>query len=125
MTPRLVDTSRLALALRAFSDERDWDQFHTPKNLAMALSVEASELLEPFQWLTPDESRDVASDPRRSAQVADELADVLIYLVRLADVLGIDLDLAVATKLAANADKYPVDRSRGSAAKYTDVSRKT
>src|SRR4051812_27073196 len=118
----LVDTSRLAGALRGFSAERDWDQFHTPKNLAMALSVEAAELLEPFQWLTPQQSLDVASDPHRAQQIADELADVLIYLVRLADVLSIDLNEAVTIKLGANATKYPVERSRGSAAKYTDFS---
>jgi len=118
----LIDTSRLASALRQFSAERDWDQFHTPKNLAMALSVEVAELLEPFQWLTPQQSLDVASDPERAHQVADELADVLIYLVRLADILAIDLNGAVTAKLATNAVKYPVDRSRGSAAKYGDFS---
>jgi len=118
----LVDTSRLAGALRGFSAERDWDQFHTPKNLAMALSVEAAELLEPFQWLTPQQSLALASDPERAQQVADELADVFIYLVRLADILAIDLNDAVTAKLATNAVKYPVERSRGSAAKYTDFS---
>jgi dCTP diphosphatase len=118
----LVDTSRLAEALRAFSVERDWNRFHTPKNLAMALSVETAELLEPFQWLTPQQSLDVALDPQRAQQVADELADVLIYLVRLADILAIDLNQAVATKLATNGTKYPVAQSRGSAAKSTDFS---
>jgi NTP pyrophosphatase (non-canonical NTP hydrolase) len=122
VSERLVDTSMLALALRQFSAERDWDQFHTPKNLAMALSVEVAELLEPFQWLTPRQSLDVSSDPLRAQQVADELADVLIYLVRLADILGIDLNEAVTTKLAANAIRYPVERTRGSAAKAADFS---
>jgi dCTP diphosphatase len=119
---RLVDTSRLALTLRAFSAERDWDQFHTPKNLAMALAVEAAELLEPFQWLTPRQSCDVVANPQLTQDIADELADVLIYLVRLADVLAIDLNDAVTTKLATNATKYPIAQSRGSAAKYTDFS---
>ena len=107
MNQGLVDTSRLASALRAFSAERDWDQFHTPKNLAMALSVEAAELLEPFQWLTPQQSLDVASDPQRAQHIADELADVLIYLVRLADILDIDLNEAVTTKLGNNAYQIP------------------
>jgi dCTP diphosphatase len=122
VSERLVDTSALASALRAFSAERDWDQFHTPKNLAMALSVEVAELLEPLQWLTPQQSLEVASDPERAQHIADELADVLIYLVRLADILAIDLNDAVTTKLAANAMKYPVERSRGSTAKSTDFS---
>jgi NTP pyrophosphatase (non-canonical NTP hydrolase) len=116
----MIDVTHLALVLREFSAERDWDQFHTPKNLAMALPVEAAELLEVFQWLTPEQSADIKTDPVRSKRVAEELADILIYLVRLADVLGIDLNQAVADKLAANARKYPVDRARGSAAKYTE-----
>ena len=120
MEAPLVDVTNLAEALRAFSAERDWGRFHTPKNLATALSVEAAELLEPFQWLTPEESAEVADDPERRARAAEELADVLIYLVRLSDVLGVDLGDAVAAKLAANARKYPVERAKGSAAKYTE-----
>ena len=120
MDSPLVEVRNLAEVLRAFSAERDWDRFHTPKNLAIALSVEAAELLEPFQWLTPEQSITIATDPDRAAPIAGELADVLIYLVRLADVLGIDLNDAVTQKLAANTARYPVDRSRGSAAKYTE-----
>ena len=112
----MPDVDALTRRLRAFAVERDWDQFHTPKNLAMALSVEAAELLELFQWLTPEQSRQVGNDLPHNA-VADELADVMIYLVRLADVLGIDLDAAVETKLAKNAAKYPADVVRGSASK--------
>lgn len=92
--------------LRDFAAERDWEQFHTPKNLAMALSVEASELLEIFQWLTPEESRAVMS-VARADDVRDEIADVMIYLLRLADVLGIDIDEVVATKVARNAERFP------------------
>jgi dCTP diphosphatase len=120
MASALIDTQNLILTLRTFAAERDWDQFHTPKNLAIALSVEAAELLEPFQWLTPEQSRSITGDHERAAQVAEELADVLIYLVRLADVLNVDLNEAVATKLTVNAEKYPVDRTRGSAEKYTE-----
>lgn len=104
--------------LRKFVAERDWDQFHSPKNLAMALSVEAAELLEHFQWLTEAESGRLP--PGKRAQVRDEMADVLVYLVRLADKLEVDLLEAAAEKIAKNALKYPADRVRGSMKKYTD-----
>ncbi|HEU4618132.1 MAG TPA: nucleotide pyrophosphohydrolase [Gammaproteobacteria bacterium] len=112
-----MDIGKLKQDLRAFASERDWDRFHSPKNLSMALSVEAAELLEHFQWLTEDESRDLPQDVK--AQVAEELADVQIYLVRLADKLGVDLEAAVAAKLEVNRRKYPADVVRGKAAKYT------
>jgi dCTP diphosphatase len=104
--------------LREFSAERDWDQFHSPKNLAMALSVEAAELLEHFQWLTEEQSAALPADTL--AVVAQEVADVQIFLVRLADKLDIDLDAAVAAKMADNERKYPVDKARGNARKYTE-----
>ncbi|MBJ37097.1 MAG: nucleotide pyrophosphohydrolase [Gammaproteobacteria bacterium] len=100
-----------------FSDERDWGQFHSPKNLAMALSVEASEIVEHFQWKTEADSATLDADTRGA--VADEIADVLIYLVRLADRLGIDPLDAAANKLRKNAEKYPADKSRGRSDKYT------
>ena len=103
--------------LRAFAAARDWDQFHAPKNLAMALMVEAAELAEHFQWLTADESGRLGA--RAKAEVMDELADVLIYLVRLADKLDIDLARATRRKMAKNRAKYPAARVRGSAQKYT------
>lgn len=103
-------------ALRAFAAERDWDQFHSPRNLATALSVEAAELLEPFQWLTDEQSRRLPPDAR--AAVEQELADVLLYLVRLADKLDVDLAAAARAKIARNAEKYPVEKSRGSSRKY-------
>ena len=103
--------------VRAFSAERDWEQFHTPKNLAMAMSVEASEVVEHFQWMTPDESRNL--DEAGTSAVSLELADVLIYLVRLGDVLGIDLLDAAQRKLALNARKYPAAVVRGRSDKYT------
>ena len=112
------DLENLRDELRAFARERDWEQFHSPKNLAMALAVESAELLEHFQWLTEAESSALA--PERQEAVAAELCDVLFYLVRLADRLDVDLAAASAAKLAANADKYPVDRVRGSARKYDE-----
>ena len=108
----------LAGALLQFAEERDWEQFHTPKNMAMALSVEAAELLEVFQWLTPEQSADLTADQR--AAVDEEIADVFIYLVRLCDLLGIDLMDAAWRKLDKNREKYPADKVRGSASKYTE-----
>jgi dCTP diphosphatase len=102
--------------LRAFAAARDWDQFHSPRNLATALAVEAAELLEPFQWLTDEQSR--ALPPETRAAVEEELADVLLYLVRLADRLDIDLATAARAKIARNGEKYPVEKARGSSRKY-------
>lgn len=113
----LVEVSRLQEAVTAFARERDWEPFHSPKNLAMALTGEVGELVELFQWLSEEASRNVGRDSATARPVRDELADVLIYLVRLAAVLEVDLDEAVRSKLATNAVKYPVERSRGSAAK--------
>ena len=109
----------LAGRLRAFAEERDWEQFHSPKNLSMALAVEAAELLEHFQWLTEQES--LALPPARRAAVAEELADVFIYLIRLADRLGIDLLEAAGAKMAKNAVRYPVAKSRGHKKKYSEL----
>jgi NTP pyrophosphatase (non-canonical NTP hydrolase) len=105
--------------LRKFAAARDWDQFHSPKNLAMALSAEAGELLELFQWVTEEQSRALAPEARAAA--AEEIADVLLYLVRLGDQLGIDPAAAARQKLVANAQKYPVDKARGIAKKYTEL----
>jgi len=110
--------SSLTQRLRAFAAERDWDPFHTPKNLAMALTGEAGELAAEFQWLTEAESRDL--DPERRERVRQEAADVLLYLVRLADKLDFDLLDAAAEKMALNARRYPADQVRGSARKYTE-----
>jgi len=103
--------------LREFARERDWEQFHSPKNLAMALAVEAAELLEIFQWL--DEAASGSLPDADLDRAAQEIADVQIYLARIADVLGIDIAAAVAAKLEINRRKYPADRVRGSASKYT------
>ncbi len=103
--------------LAAFAAERDWDQFHSPKNLVMALSVEASELVEEFQWLTEQQSQSL--DAERRERVRLELADVFIYLLRISDRLGIDLCAAAEAKIVLNERKYPVDRVRGDSRKYT------
>jgi NTP pyrophosphatase (non-canonical NTP hydrolase) len=108
--------SELRDSLRAFAAERDWDQFHSPRNLATALAVEAAELLEPFQWLTDEQGRDLPPDVR--ASVEEELADVLLYLVRLADKLDVELLAAARAKIVRNGEKYPVEKSRGSSRKY-------
>jgi len=102
--------------LRVFAAEREWEPFHTPKNLAMALSVEAAEVLEHFQWLTPEASMQL--DPETRAGVREELADVLLYLVRLADRLEVDLIDAAHDKMRVNALRYPVERARGRSRKY-------
>jgi len=106
----------LGARLEAFAAERDWDQFHNPKNLAMALAGEVGELIEHFQWLTPDEAANLPPDTRED--VALEAADVLLFLIRLCDKLDIDLGAAAERKLALNAVKYPVAASRGRATKY-------
>ena len=115
----LVEVAALQQAVARFALERDWDRFHSPKNLAMALAAEAGELLELFQWLSEAESREAARDPATARAVRDEMADVLVYLVRLAAVLEVDLDEALRSKLASNAAKYPVALARGNARKYS------
>jgi NTP pyrophosphatase (non-canonical NTP hydrolase) len=104
--------------LRRFASDRDWDQYHSPKNLASALIVEAAELLEHFQWMTEDASKSPTT--KQLARVREEMADVLIYLIRLADKLNIDLLLATRQKVEKNALKYPADKVRGSSRKYSD-----
>ena len=100
-----TDLQQLTQALRDFAEARDWEQFHSPKNLASPLSVEAAELLEHFQWLTEAQSRDVPADKR--AEIGTEIADVFLYLLQLADKLGIDLMEAARSKMLVNARKYP------------------
>lgn len=110
-----LDISALQELLRRFAAERDWEQFHSPKNLAMALSVEAAEIVEIFQWLT--ETQSASPDAATRAAVAEEIADVQIYLARLADQLDINIPEAVDRKMSINIQKYPADQVRGSAAK--------
>lgn len=121
MTAPAIDSlDTLRLRLREFALARAWERYHTPKNLVMALSVEMAELLEPFQWLTVEESQDLS--PEQHEAVRQEIADVLIYLTRLADLLEIDLLQAASDKLAINTRKYPVEKAHGNALKYSDFS---
>ena len=115
---RLIDVKGLSEALAAFSAERDWDQYHSPKNLVMALTSEVGELTEVFQWLSEAQSKSAATNPDTATAVREELADVTLYLVRLASVLGVDLNEAVTLKLQKNALKYPADKARGTHKKY-------
>jgi NTP pyrophosphatase (non-canonical NTP hydrolase) len=116
MPPSIDSLEDLRAKLDTFATERDWDQFHNPKNLAMALTAEAGELLEHFQWLTPGQAANLAPETREA--VALECADVLLFLIRLADKLDIDLVAAADKKMQLNAQKYPVEKSRGVATKY-------
>ena len=99
--------------LRRFVDERDWHRFHSPKNLAMALAIEAAELMEHFQWISIEDSRDLANQPEKLAEVSDELADVIGYALAMANELGIDVSIAIRQKMVKNALKYPVEQYRG------------
>lgn len=115
---KITSIETLRDRLRAFARERDWDQFHTPKNLSMALIAEAAELIEHFQWVDGAESH--LLDEKLRPAVEEEIADIFIYLVRIADKLNIDLYAAAERKIAINARKYPADKVRGSARKYTE-----
>ena len=112
------DFDRIKQKVRQFVVERDWDQFHSPKNLSMALIVEAAEMVEHFQWLTEDQSCNLS--PEKLAEVEQELADIQVYLISLAEKLKLDLIVAVEKKLLLNAQKYPADQVRGSSRKYTE-----
>ncbi|HEY0562193.1 MAG TPA: nucleotide pyrophosphohydrolase [Methylophilus sp.] len=107
----------LRATVNAFVEARDWAQFHSPKNLAMAMIVEAAEVVEHFQWMTEADSR--ALDAEQKVQVGQELADTFVYLLRIAEVCGIDLIQATQAKIELNAKKYPVEKAKGSNAKYT------
>ncbi len=113
-----TDFDQVKKKIRQFVAERDWDQFNSPKNLSMALIVEVAEMMEHFQWLTEEQSYHLS--PEKLAEVELELADIQIYLISLAGKLRVDLIAAVEKKLAINADKYPVDKVRGSTKKYTE-----
>lgn len=117
----LLDISRLADALQRFADDRDWQQFHSPKNLLLALTGETGELCEIFQWMSEADAKEAAKRPETAQAVRDELADVLMYLVRLSSVLGVDLNDAVTSKLALNGQKYPVDKAKSTSKKYDQL----
>ena len=115
----MPDLEQITAQIRAFRDERDWMQFHNPKNLAISISLEANELLEHFQWRSFEESE--AHSREAKDEIAEEMADVAIYLTELADNLGIDLLAAMEAKLAKNAAKYPIEKAHGNHAKYTKL----
>lgn len=116
-----ISLDELRQAIRRFAQERDWEQFHAPKNLAAALIVEAGELLEHFQWLTEEQSRKLPKE--KIDQIALEMADVFVYLLRLSDQLNVDLIASAEKKMQINAQKYPVEQARGSARKYSELKR--
>ncbi len=105
----------------AFAREREWEQFHSPKNLSMALAAETGELMEHFLWTDSAASADVARDPAKRGRIEEEIADVVIYALEFANISGIDLAAAIEAKLAKNAAKYPVEKARGNARKYTEL----
>jgi dCTP diphosphatase len=115
----MSDLQQTIQRIRAFRDARDWMQFHNPKNLACSIVIEAAELLEHFQWKTPEESAGLSQTEREA--LAHEIADVAVYLLELSDNLGIDLLDAIDRKMELNEAKYPVEKARGSAAKYTEL----
>lgn len=120
--PSEKDTlTALTQRIRAFAEEREWEPFHTPKNLAMALAAEAAELMEHFLWCESADSAERLEDPARRERIAEELADIFIYTLRMADVSGLDLAAAAERKIARNAEKYPVDKARGNARKYDEL----
>ena len=120
LTDSTTNLAELKARVLAFAHERDWEQFHAPKNLSMALAAEAAELMEHFLWATPEASQAVGRDPAKRRKIEEELADVVIYALEFANVTGIDVAAAVEAKMAANAQKYPVAKARGRAEKYTE-----
>jgi dCTP diphosphatase len=123
--PALTDSSTTIADLKtrilAFVREREWEQFHSPKNLSMALAAETGELMEHFLWATPEQSNSLAREPARRSKIADELADVVIYALEFANITGIDVAAAIESKMTANAEKYPVEKARGRSAKYNEL----
>lgn len=113
-----MNIRKIQKRLSEFAGQRNWDQFHSPKNLSMALASEAAELLEIFQWLTEEQSREIINNEKEMSLIKEEIADVVIYLVRLADKLNVDIEKAVLEKIALNEKKYPVELAKDNAKKY-------
>lgn len=116
-----MDIQTLQQRLKSFYEERDWSQFHNPKNLVMALCGEVGELAEVFQWLTPEQATNIMHDPYQANKVHEEMADVFVYLVSIADKLGIDLFEAAEMKMEKNRAKYPIEKSKGNSKKYSEL----
>ena len=121
LTDSTTSFAELKGRVLAFARDRDWEQFHAPKNLSMALAAEAGELMEHFLWATPEESRLIAQTPEKRSKIAEELADVVIYALEFANATGLDVAATVEAKMAANAKKYPVEKARGRSDKYTEL----
>ena len=121
LTDSATTLAQLKDRILAFARERDWEQFHSPKNLSMALAAEAGELMEHFLWASSEQSSTVVRDPAKRQKIADELADVIIYALEFANTTGLDVAASIEVKMAANAKKYPVEKAKGRADKYTDL----
>ena len=120
-TDSTTTVAELKTRVLAFVRERDWEQFHSPKNLSMALAAEAGELMEHFLWATPEQSKAIAADAVKRQKIADELADVIVYALEFANATGLDVAASIETKMRANAEKYPVEKAMGSATKYNEL----
>src|SRR5476649_2909962 len=120
LTDSTTTLADLKSRVLAFVRARDWEQFHSPKNLSMALAAESGELMEHFLWSTPEESKAIAADAAKRGKIADELADVVIYALEFSNITGLDLAAAIDTKMTANAKKYPLDKANGRSDKYTE-----
>ena len=121
MTDPTVNLEEIKSRVWKFAEERDWPQFHSPKNLSMALAAESGELMEHFLWCSPEESRTAFADPARARKIREELADIVIYAIQFANVTQTDLAAAIADKMARNAAKYPVEKAKGSSRKYDEL----
>ena len=121
LTDNQTSLAELKARILAFARERDWEQFHAPKNLSMALAAEAGELMEHFLWADAEASRALAAEPARRKKIEEELADVVIYALEFANMTGIDVAAAIESKMATNAKKYPVDKAKGRSDKYTEL----
>jgi dCTP diphosphatase len=120
-TDSSTNLAEIKSRILAFARERDWEQFHAPKNLSMALAAEAGELMEHFLWATPEASRTIVQDAAKRKKIEEELADVIIYALEFANMTGIDVAAAIETKMAANAAKYPIEKAKGRSDKYTEL----
>lgn len=117
---RVVTLQELKHKIAKFVKDRDWEQFHSPKNLSMSIAIEAAELMEHFQWLTTEESKKLKTQNKKMREIEDEIADIGAFLLNLCNVMDIDFSFALTKKLGKNAKKYPINKSKGSAKKYTD-----
>lgn len=120
-TDATTTVAELKSRVLAFVRERDWEQFHSPKNLSMALAAESGELMEHFLWATPEQSKAIAVDPVKRQKIADELADVVVYALEFANATGLDLTASIEAKMVANAKKYPVEKAKGRSEKYDEL----